>query len=106
MPTSTKGGKVRPAQKGVAMFLKQCERLFQVKGKLFELYHEQASSLAGKAALNPALPSKQVRHNACLTEVRQKQVPFTMTEPTARAATQAVAATTTTQKAARDASTQ
>ena len=79
VPTSTKGGKVRPTQKGVdnsiqfknfnhptrgnfvvAMSLKQRERLFRVKGKLFELYYEQASSLAGKAAMNPAVPSKQV----------------------------------------------
>ena len=61
MPTSTKGGKVKPTQKGVAMSLKQCERLFRVKRKLFELYHEQASSLAGKVVINPTAPSKQVR---------------------------------------------
>lgn len=53
VPTSTKGGKVKPTQKGVAMSLKQCERLFRVKRKLFELYHEQASSLAGKVVMNP-----------------------------------------------------
>ena len=104
VPTSTKGGKVKPTQKGVAMSLKQCERLFRVKRKLFELYHEQASSLAGKVVINPTAPSKQVRRKTCLTEIRQKQVPFIMTELTARAATQAVMPTT--QKATRHASTQ
>ena len=83
VPTSTKGGKVKPTQKGVAMSLKQCERLFRVKRKLFELYHEQASSLAGKVVMNPIRDSSlQTSSTQDLSDrIKAKASPFQSRPP-------------------------
>ena len=90
-PKEEKSGQHR---KGSHVFEATWTLVLSKAQKPFELYHEQASSLSGKVVMNAAASSKQVRRKTCLTEIRQKQVPFTMTEPTARVATQTVVATT------------
>lgn len=44
-PTNTKGGRLVPTQRGVALDLKEFERLVKVKKKLREDYKQQLSSL-------------------------------------------------------------
>ena len=80
VPTNTKGGRVVPTQRGVALDLKEFQRLLEAKSKLCEEYTQLDSALPPRPrpALDPvsSRASGETEDRSSQVVTQQQQVPL------------------------------